>query len=399
MDIIVAPFQSMTSSRRWRFRIAVACAALALAILAAPVVAEFVQIDVVEVPVDRVVANLESQIAGEPKNVTLIVNLARIHAMAYAQKTDGIPVARNGPQNAPYTEHLKENVLPEVRATGGDAKRTAAEIHLTEALRRYEEALKLSPANPVANLGFAWTLQQAGRTAQAIASYRTTIEKSWPLDIGRDVMMVGWRSITEEAVRYLVPLLDPDRDKVEIADLRAKVAQIKRMARAITPIAIPVRDGVTAFDIVDETARVSFDLDGSGIKKPWTWITTDGAWLVMDLHGRRQIRSGLQLFGSVTFWLFWDNGYQALRALDDDGDGRLRGGELDGLALWHDLNRNAISDPGEVQTVAAWGIVELSCVYEHDARHPDEIAFSPAGVVFRDGTVRSTYDVVLAARQ
>lgn len=370
-------------------------AVVAVLLSAASLIADFAMVDVVEVPVDRIVANLEAQIANQPKDVKLLVNLARIHAMAYAQKTGTIPVPRSGPQNAPFTGPLKENLQPEVRSTGDDAKRAAAQIHLNEALRRYEQALNLVPGDPLANLGYGWALLQAGRTTQGIAALRTTIERSWPFDNGRDFLMVGARTITEEAARYLVPLLDPERDKAEIADLRAKVVDLQRRPRAITPIAIPVRDGANAFDIVDENAHVLFDLDGSGLRKPWSWITTDGAWLVMDLHGRRQIRSGLQLFGSVTFWLFWENGYQALRALDDDGDGRLKGSELEGLALWHDLNSNAISDPGEVQTLTAWGIVELSCAYEHDARHPDEIAWSPAGVVFRDGTVRPTYDVVL----
>jgi hypothetical protein len=102
----------------------------------------------------------------------------------------------------------------------------------------------------------------------------------------------------------------------------------------ITPIVITLRDGLTALDMV---ARVVFDLDGT-VPKRWTWITPKAAWLVYDHFGTGRITSGLQLFGNVTFWAFWQNGYHALGALDDDGDGEVRGAEQRGLALWHDRN-------------------------------------------------------------
>src|SRR5690349_10258110 len=38
------------------------------------------------VPVDRLAANLERQLAAQPNNVELRLNLARLHAMAYALK-------------------------------------------------------------------------------------------------------------------------------------------------------------------------------------------------------------------------------------------------------------------------------------------------------------------------
>jgi hypothetical protein len=100
----------------------------------------------------------------------------------------------------------------------------------------------------------------------------------------------------------------------------------------------------------------------------------------------------------VTFWLFWENGYHALRALDDDGDGRVAGNELRHLALWHDRNGNAKSEPGEVKPLSCWRITTLSYAYRLDATHPDEIAFAPAGVTFSDGSSRPTFDVVLHAR-
>jgi hypothetical protein len=103
----------------------------------------------------------------------------------------------------------------------------------------------------------------------------------------------------------------------------------------------------------------------------------------------------------VTFWLFWMNGYEALASLGDDHDGRLKGAELAGLALWHDANSNGISEAGEVRAVADWGIVELSCGHIPPRSRVEArlaIAVSPAGIRFGDGSTRPTYDLLLRRR-
>ena len=101
------------------------------------------------------------------------------------------------------------------------------------------------------------------------------------------------------------------------------------------------------------------------------------------------------MFGNVTFWLFWSNGYEAMRSLDDDFDGRLKGKELTGLAIWRDANANGVSERGEVKPLAHWAIVELSYAYSFDETHPDEIPFAAAGVTFKNGVTRPTFDLLL----
>jgi hypothetical protein len=205
---------------------------------------------------------------------------------------------------------------------------------------------------------------------------------------------LGWHPVTAEAANYLIPLLDPEKDNKEIETLKERAKKLRMLPRPITPIAVPLRDGLTARDVLDERARVAFDADGSGLRRRWTWITSEAAWLVLDRHGRKQVDSALQLFGSVTFWTFWENGYQALAALDDDRDGRLAGKELAGLALWHDANGNGACDPGEVRPLAEWGIVALSCRCEK-GKDGSHVAFSPQGVMFKNGKVRPTWDLIL----
>jgi hypothetical protein len=96
----------------------------------------------------------------------------------------------------------------------------------------------------------------------------------------------------------------------------------------------------------------------------------------------------------VTFWLFWPNGYEALRALDDNGDGELRGAELRNLAIWRDSNQNGVSEKGEVSPLAAHRIAALSCAYQ-PGDGVDVAACSVRGVVLGDGTTRASYDVIL----
>ena len=105
------------------------------------------------------------------------------------------------------------------------------------------------------------------------------------------------------------------------------------------------------------------------------------------------------MFGNVTFWMFWETGYDALAALDDNRDGELRGKELAGLALWHDANGNGISEPGEVKPLSEYGIIALSCRFARDPKHPDRIAFSKTGVTYKDGSTRPTFDLVLHSKK
>lgn len=268
-----------------------------------------------------------------------------------------------------------------------------ATLHLKEAIRHYAAALAIAPDNMTARLGHGWVLQQSGDEQGAIREYRRVIEEAWPKEQKIKALMPSQRLFTSEAARYLIPLLDSARDAAEVRDLQSKQAELEARPRAITPIAVPLADDIASHDLVDRRARVRFDADGSG-PRDWTWITPEAGWLVYDADGRGSITSALQWFGDVTFWLFWSNGYEAMRALDDNGDSELSGGELGKLAIWHDRNRDGISDAGEVRPLAFHGIVAVSCRYTAgDGTHV--AAFSTEGVRLADGRSRPTYDVIL----
>jgi tetratricopeptide (TPR) repeat protein len=348
------------------------------------------------VPIDRLIANLERAVAEDPNDVQTVINLARVHSMAYALKLDDFPASQlskdksDVPFFPPGTGAAPGTVRPAPSAE--HAERAAR--HLKEATRHYESAVALAPDNITARLGYGWVLQQAGDTERAITEYRRVVQLAWAKEENVKALMPSQRFYTQEAIDYLLPLLDRKRDAAEIQDLMSKQTDMKSRPRAITPIAIPLTDDLAPQAIVNNLARVRFDADGSRLDREWTWITRDAGWLVYDADGRGEITSALQLFGNVTFWLFWENGYNALSALDDDDDGELAGRELNHIRIWHDRDADGVSDSSEVRPPSSYGIVALSCdfVTGDGSRFA---AVSPKGARLSNGRTRPTYDVIL----
>jgi hypothetical protein len=348
----------------------------------------------VDIPVERLIKNLEALTKDDPKNVQVLFNLARAHAMAYALRTDTVRARENAEKSGGLFGDGSA-VSFTVTPTDDKDKLKAAKEHLAKALEQYEEVLKLDPDHLVASLGYAWCGEQSGQKRKAVEGYRKVIKAAWMREKDPKFGDSFWGSIAAEAAECLIPLLDKDKDRQEIKTLQAHIKQMEKVQRPITPIVIPLHDGLTVSELEDHSANVAFDADGTGLQKRWTWITRDAGWLVNDPHHTGKVTSALQMFGNVTFWMFWENGYQALAALDDDRDGMLAGKELEGLAIWQDLNSNGLSERGEVKPLVEWGIVSMSCRYALDTNRPDRMPYSAQGVFYRDGSSRSTYDVIL----
>ena len=356
--------------------------------------AKYIQPDLEITPIDRLVMNLEAQVKAKPKDVRLRFNLARVHGMAFASKSGQTQIRTGREENGAWFGYTPRHIPFRLSKTDDPAKLKAAKAQLKLAIQRYKEVLKLDPKHLSANLGYGWCLQQAGKEKEAIGQYRKTIETGWEKEKEKRFAGPGWHSVVAEASGYLTPLLDPEKDQKELATLRQRIQYLRKISRAVTPIAVPLSDGLEVADLTDLKARVLFDADGSGERDRWSWITRDAAWLVYDQKGDGQVTSALQLFGSVTFWLFWNNGYEALATLDDDADGRLTGKELRHLALWRDANENGVSEQGELTSLSDAGITSLSCRRQSHAS-PHCKAFSPKGMTLRNGTTRPTYDLIL----
>ena len=110
----------------------------------------------------------------------------------------------------------------------------------------------------------------------------------------------------------------------------------------------------------DETS--AFDLsaagDGSGTRTDWPSAVTP--WLALDRDGDGLIGSGRELFGSATPTLTGtaQNGFEALAALDVNGD-RVIDAADPGFALlvsWADENHDRISQSSELTPLAELGV-------------------------------------------
>jgi hypothetical protein len=384
---------------------------------------EYVVQEVRQIPFAQLSQNLRRAMRTEPRNPQWVHNLARAHAMVWALRTDSLSVragdgswryeAPETPEAASIRRRRSDSaarnandvwfgyeppLVPFNRVVSvADSKRLrVAAAHFDTAMSLYKQAVALDSADLIIRLGEAWLKSQTSDRHGAVERLRSIMrDVAKPRPPGRQYWFAGGRSVRLEAARYLVPLLDPANDRDEIASLERQIFEEVNAPRAVTPIAVPLRDGMSARSMEDLRASVLFDADGSGIRKRWTWIAPNAAWLVHDPSRSGRVTSALQLFGNVTFWMFWSNGYDALASLDDDHDGELRGAELTSLALWHDANGNGVSEAGEVRPVSAHDIVAFACRGIRDLQHPDRLLYAPTGVRYVDGTTRPTVDLVL----
>ena len=365
-----------------------------------PSIADFIGVPVEEVPTARLIKNLELKLQNEPNDPRLLYSLGRAHSIASVQET--VPLDRAwDPKKQAWGDMLGEPWFGrfEKRIAWREKERSllddAAKQHLGNAVRYYEKSLMLDSKNNLTKLGLSWAYEETGQTASAILLHREIIHTAWPKekDVEYSPYMRGkYWAIVVESGEYLIELLDAEKNKDEIAEIKRKIKQIETNGKqmAITPIILPLSDDTALESLIDPDNPVRFDLDGRG-PRLWQWVSPTAGFLVYWDTERRPITSGLQMFGNVTFWMFWESGYDALAALDDDGDGDLSGVELTGLAVWQDKNQNGVSEEGEVRTLGRLGIVRLRTSYEI---HPSGIEYNPEGVVFENGATMPSYDWV-----
>jgi hypothetical protein len=167
--------------------------------------------------------------------------------------------------------------------------------------------------------------------------------------------------------------------------------------REITPIVFDLSSTGSLTDRLASNKPVYFDLNGDDVPdRLTTWVKPTTAILVWDPADSRSVRSGRQLFGSVTWWMFWSDGYAALRALDDNRDGKLSGAEMDGLSAWFDRNGNGISDEAGVTPVQLLGNSEISCRSDQtDVSGALRSPMNGRGIRFSDESTVPSFDWVV----
>jgi hypothetical protein len=234
---------------------------------------------------------------------------------------------------------------------------------------------------------------------QAIEHYRLAFALAYDADRAEELVHDYWGMTSLEAgeayLRLSADRLELEADEAFREQVSAAVAELKTkpLLSAVTPILLSLEGCRSLEELLSPDHNVLFDLDGDLVVEAWPWPAPSAGWLVWDPKRKGRIESGRDLFGSASSWFFFPDGYRVLDALDDDGNGELRGPELTGIAVWFDRDSDGVSDRGEVVPVEELGIAALAT----DATL--RFGASPAnlcGVELVDGRVLPTYDWVLA---
>ncbi|MEZ6023370.1 MAG: hypothetical protein R3C16_08170 [Hyphomonadaceae bacterium] len=368
---------------------------------------------VYEAPIDRALANVESMDGLDEAQRERL--LGRLNLLAYARADGDFTYLHDGdrfneagsvpcseaprnmrtPSEEPAPEfgpddrcaqldfHMgpRDELPGTVREDGA-----AAEARLHAACEHYERAIALEGDNLRARLGYAYVLDRLGRTGDARRQLRVIMNLGLPRLAEAQSEWEDHAVLTETA-EHMAHLATSSSDRAKLQRLRERL-QASRPMIYVTPIVVPMND--RPFEqLVDHDSPVAFDFAGTGDTRAQGWLTANAAWLVWDPEWRGEVRSGFDMIGQRTWAVFWSDGFEALRALDDNRDGELTGAELGGLALWHDANGNGVSDPGEVMPANVHGIAGLSVRGERTRR---DLITAPAGVRFEDGRTRALYD-------
>jgi hypothetical protein len=371
------------------------------------------------VPVERLIANLKEYVLKHPKEAKGYYTLGRLHSLAFvrgmtkvALYTDRSGKADGLPEFPSYDSILVKPENGEIKDE--EIKKLSAQTYrdFRESIRNYRRATELNPKEGLYFLGLGWMLEQGhlmgakagappanggrppGWREQAVAAYRNAYRLSVQKDAAADHIMMGTDVVSIEAAEGIERLkkgqpLSPQA-REELEKMRQEVKKIKERPRAVTPIVFPL-DGSTSLRQMLTQRTVTFDLAGDDIKRKWEWVKPNVGILVWDPEKKGRISSGRQLFGSVTWWMFWKDGYEPLAALDNNRDGALTGKELEGIAVWRDANSNGISDPGEVVPVRKSGIAGIAV---KASEQQEGVLSNAKGLLLQNGNYLPTFDWV-----
>ncbi|MEX2213697.1 MAG: hypothetical protein WD768_06195 [Phycisphaeraceae bacterium] len=290
--------------------------------------------------------------------------------------------------------------------TGSDAQRQAASKKLSASIE--DAILLIAPHREHENEVVRTQVKQllyAYWYEQAIKAYLAAYEASFKDDVKKlpKLESIDDRNdlVSYEAAKQYVALVtgrgirQAEQGKVRTCKLYVSNVEKKEVVFFITPIVFSLEEHREMADLLQPDASVPFDLNGDGVGERWPWVKPTTGFLVWDPKGTGRITSGRQMFGSVTWWLFWKDGYEAMSALDDNRDGELRGEELKGIAVWFDRNTNGISEEGEVTAIEHLDVeailVRATATVQHNGLTSPT---NPKGLRFSNGRVVPTYDWV-----
>ncbi|GDX39867.1 hypothetical protein LBMAG21_01590 [Armatimonadota bacterium] len=385
-------------------------------LLAHPAYSKFANQNLEEVPVERLLKNLQDYLDKHPKEAQAHYTFGRICSMAYARNVKTISASLKNRNNSAndYPQLGRDDEFPrEGMHTNPKEKPTPAKIqYLRLAIEHYRAATILEPENFYAWLGYGWMVEQGVQYADRIPAPFDNKKAKVAKPVWRSEALNAFRKVYEGSSkegRGLMNFPDPaveagesilrvqkmrtslltSKEKKEVTSIEKSLPELRQRPGAITPIIFPLTANASFQRLTATPKRVSFDMMGDGIRRQWSWVTPDAGFLVWNPKRNGRVTSGYQLFGTVTWCIMWKNGYEPLARLDNDKNGWLEGRELEGIGVWQDKNGNGICDAGEVLTLTQLGIARIA-VRGH--KKIGGVLSNPQGIVKRDGSTLPTFD-------
>ncbi|HEV7921347.1 MAG TPA: hypothetical protein VGR02_11220 [Thermoanaerobaculia bacterium] len=240
--------------------------------------------------------------------------------------------------------------------------------------------------------GFCYFAQNNGAAYLTSSDQSPFITPNTPLSLGSDG---PWLSATA-----CIPLLPPKPECPGDPSCppTGNTCLPEDTTCQLSPIVINLGNG--KYDLAGDDDPVRFDLDADGSLDRITWTARanrDMAFLALDRNQNGRIDDGAELFGDhtpVPSPGIAANGFDALAALDANGDGLVdaRDPSWPRLLLWVDANHDGTSAPPELTPLSSTNITSLEVRYRHTDRTDDDgNVFRYAAKLHRRGAGDRTY--------
>ena len=182
-----------------------------LTLMAAALDGIYMRQDVENVPVARLVANLERDLAANPKDADIHLRLARLYAMAYFANEDELPATALGGKDKPAKQEVwfghEPNLVPG-QVAPGTTRSDAAKAYLQKSVNHYKTAVDLESQQPHGpdwlRVGARTDRQQGGRDRRVPAGHRTGVAEGAGCEdgaAGSAVLYRGSRALPDPAAR------------------------------------------------------------------------------------------------------------------------------------------------------------------------------------------------------
>ena len=153
------------------------------------------------------------------------------------------------------------------------------------------------------------------------------------------------------------------------------------LLRNVDPLVLDMDgDGVELISFEDSLAF--FDVDNDGVLENTGWVSADDALLVHDVSGDGVINSITETISEYYMaapgtGAIYTDGLEALATLDSNSDGVFNANDAayGTLRVWRDANENAVTDAGELKTLAELNITSIDLTREVASR--EEIEGNP----------------------